>query len=236
MRVVKPTDANMGKILSLSERILRSGGVIISPTDTVYGILGDANNPDTIKKIFAMKQRPQEKALPIFVKSIAEARKYAYISDAKAEFLEKVWLAPLETARPEGPSGAPARARFLTGPGPLTVVFQHKEKLPRVLTGGLGTIGIRIPNHPFLLKLLASIDFPLVQTSANVSGLPPVKSIIEVKRYFGKSNIKPDLVIDGGEIQGEQSMVIDFAQKEPIILRAGLVSKSELDRLFNSVR
>lgn len=200
------------KLLAKCEKILRSGGIVISSTDTVYGILGDATSAGAIKKIFALKQRPQEKALPIFVRSIAEAREYAYISDAKAKFLEKVW------------------------PGAVTVVFQHKEKLPKVLTGGLGTIGIRIPDHYFLHALLARLDFPLAQTSANVSGLPPARSLVEVKKYFIKAKIKPDFVIDGGEIQGEQSMIIDFTSSGPIILRSGLTSKSELDRLLNSMR
>lgn len=200
------------KLLAKCEKILRSGGIIISPTDTVYGILGDATNAETIKKIFAMKQRPQEKAFPIFVKDIATARKYAYISDEKARFLEKVW------------------------PGAVTVVFQRKEKLPPVLTGGFGTIGIRIPDHEFLLKLLARLDFPLAQTSANVSGFPSAKSGGEAKRYFEKSKIKPDLVIDVGESKSEQSTIIDFTQKEPIILRTGLMSKLELDRFLDSMR
>ncbi len=212
MRVVKLTERNFEKVLSGAERILRSGGIVISPTDTVYGILGDATNTEAIKKMFALKQRPQEKAFPIFVKSIPEARKYAYISDAKAKFLEKVW------------------------PGPVTIVFQHKEKLPKVLTSGLATIGIRIPDHPLLLKLLARLNFPLVQTSANVSGLPPAKSIDEVRQYFGKSKIKPNLIIDGGEIKGEQSTVIDFTSNEPIVLRTGFISGKELDLLLDSVR
>lgn len=236
MIVLKLSSANEDKLLAKSEKILRSGGVIILPTDTVYGILGDATNAGAIKKIFALKRRPQEKAFPVFVKSIAEARKYAYISDAKTKFLEKVWPGPLETASPEDPPGAPARTRSLTGPGAVTVVFQHKEKLPKVLTGGLGTIGIRIPDHKFLHTLLTRLDFPLAQTSANVSGLPPAKSLEDIKKYFGKSKIKPDLVIDGDEINGEQSTVIDFTGKDPIILRTGLVSKSELDHLLGNMR
>lgn len=208
MKVVKLAETNFVKVLSGAERILRSGGIVISPTDTVYGILGDATNAGAIKKMFAMKQRPQEKAFPIFIKSIPEARKYAYISDEKAKFLEKVW------------------------PGPVTVVFQHKEKLPRILTGGLGTIGMRIPDHEFLHELLARLDFPLAQTSANIAGQPPARNLQEIKKYFGKSKIKPDLVIDGGEIKGEQSMVIDFTANEPIILRSGVTTKKELDKLL----
>lgn len=233
MNVPKLSSANEDKLLAKCAGILRSGGIIISPTDTVYGILGDATNAEAVKKIFMLKQRPQGKALPIFVKSIATARKYAYISDAKARFLEKVWE------------------------GPVTVVFQHKvprpdgrdggpeglaKKLPRILTGGLNTIGIRIPDHPFLLKLLTRLDFPLVQTSANVSGKPPAKSLKEIKKYFlpnaNNANemritrTRPYLIIDGGEINGEQSTVIDFTGNEPIILRSGITTKKELDKMW----
>ncbi len=246
MTTMKLTQNSLKKILSLAEKILRSGGILICPTDTVYGILGDATNRDAIKKIFALKTRSAEKKFPIFVKDIPTARKFAYIADAKAKFLEKVWLAPLETARPEGPSGAQARARSLTGPGPLTVVLHHKEKLPKILTphqsklgagqaGGLGTIGIRIPNHPFLLELLSRLDFPLVQTSANISGKPPAKNIKEIKEYFGKERLKPELIIDGGQIDGTQSTVIDFTGNEPILLRTGAISKLELDRLLSGL-
>lgn len=211
MTVVKLQQVSYGKILSQAERILRLGGIVIGPTDTVYGILGDATKAEVIKKIFAIKKRPGEKALPIFVKDIAAARRYAYISDAKAKFLEKVW------------------------PGPMTVVFQHKEKLPRILTGGKDTIGIRIPVHTLIQELLARLDFPLVQTSANFYSFPPAKSMSEVKQYFGKLKIKPDLLINGGEINGKHSTVIDFIRKEPIILRTGVISRTELDQLLDSM-
>lgn len=212
MMIVKLNQNNYIKALSLAERILRSGGIVIAPTDTVYGILGDATNAGVIRKMFEMKQRSQEKAFPIFVKDIATARKYAYISDVKAKFLEKVW------------------------PGPVTVVFQKKDKLSKTLTGGRDTIGIRIPDHEFLRTLLARLDFPLAQTSANISDKPPAKNITEIKKYFGKAKVKPDLVIDGGEILGEQSTVIDFTGKNLIVLRTGLISRKELDLLLSFVR
>lgn len=179
---------------------------MVAPSDTVYGILGDATKPDVIKKIFALKQRPQEKALPIFVKDIAAARRVAYISDAKAKFLEKVW------------------------PGPVTVVFHHKGKLPKVLTGGKDTIGIRIPKHEFLLKLLARLDFSLVQTSVNISGKPPARNPQEYN-LMRRRLVK--LVINGGKLESKSSTVIDFTGKEPMILRTGLVSKEELAQYIN---
>lgn len=226
MKAVKLTEKNSKKILSEAERILRSEGIIIVPTDTVYGIVGRADDASVIRKILALKQRPQERAFPIFVKNVAEARKLAFIADAKAKFLEHFW------------------------PGPVTVVFQHKEKLPKVLTphrsdlrsegaglaGGLGTIAMRIPDSPFLLELLSRLDFPLAQTSANISEKPPAKNVKEIKEYFGKAKIKPDLVVDGGELQGKSSTVIDYTGKEPMILRTGVITREDLDQILESMR
>ena len=199
-------------VLSWAERTLLSGGVIISPTDTVYGILGNAADEEAVKKVFALKQRPEEKALPIFVKDIATARKIAYISDAKTKFLEKVW------------------------PGPVTVVFHHKGKLPPVLTGGAHTLGVRIPDHPFLLQLLAKFSFPLVQTSANISGEPPAQNLEELKEYFAGKENEPDLIVDAGELGEKSSVVIDFTKDRPLVLRTGVLSPAELDQLLNYVR
>lgn len=212
MKMVKLTVIGFSRILSSAERVLRSGGIVIAPTDTVYGILGDATRPETIKKIFALKQRSAEKALPVFVKDVATARRIAYISDAKAKFLEKIW------------------------PGAVTVVFHHKEKLPKILTGGKDTIGIRIPNHEFILRLLGRVEFPLAQTSANISARPPAKNIKEIKEYFSKAKVKPDLIIDGGELPGSSSTAVDFTGNEPIILRIGPVTKEDLDRIIGSMR
>lgn len=200
--------SNFEEVLSRAEKILRSGGIIIAPTDTVYGIIGRADEEAVIKKIFALKKRPQEKAFPVFVKDIAEARRYAYISDTKAKFLEKIW------------------------PGPVTAVFHHKEKLPMLLTGGKDTIGIRVPNHPFLLKLLARVEFPLVQTSANISNQPPAKNLEEIQGYFKKGPKEPELVIDGGVLAGGQSTMISLTGVNPVILRTGAVTKEELNHLF----
>ncbi len=203
----------MPRVVLETERVLRSGGAVISPTDTVYGILGDAASESAISKIFALKNRPLEKAFPVFVHNIAMARGYAYISDAKARFLERVW------------------------PGPVTVIFHHKEKLPNVLTDGLDTIGLRIPDDPFLAELLKHIDAPVVQTSASISNEQPAETIEQIKRYFEKSKIGPDLVIDRGELRGKPSIVIDCTGAAPIILRTGMIGKEELDKLLaNMIR
>ena len=194
--------------LERAEAVIRSGGLIAARTDTVYGIIGDAANVEAIERLFDLKQRPKEKAFPIFVKDVAMARWFAYISDAKARFLEGVW------------------------PGPVTVVFNHKEKLPPLLTADSDTIAIRMPNYPFLLALLDRLNMPLAQSSANLSGLPPATSAQAVIASFEQQKQKPDLVLDGGEVAGTPSTIIDFTANEPRLVRSGLVSKDEIELLF----
>ncbi len=208
MRVIDLSE-NAQTALDAAAEVIRAGGVVALPTDTVYGLVADAMNEQAIRKIFAMKERPKEKALPVFVRDIAMARQYAYIHDAKARALERVW------------------------PGRVTVVFHHKEKLPTALTGGVMTVGVRIPNHPFLARLLAECDAPLAQTSANISNEPPANTAAEVERYFSDSACAPDLLIDGGKTPGTPSTVIDFTKDRPLVLRTGLVSKNELDQILN---
>ncbi|TSC78115.1 MAG: tRNA threonylcarbamoyladenosine biosynthesis protein [Parcubacteria group bacterium Gr01-1014_33] len=209
MEVRRLNEHTYQETLSGAKETLSSGGVMVAPTDTIYGILGDARNEEAIKKIFALKKRPSEKVFPIFVRDIPVARTLAYISDAKSRFLERIW------------------------PGQVTVLFHHKENLPPVLTGGSDKIGIRIPDYPWLLELLQKLDFPLVQTSANISNESPAKDIEEIKKYFDDIAFQPDLVIDAGEIKGASSTVVDFSGREAIVLRSGLVSKEELDRILN---
>lgn len=209
MEVLTLDESSQEQILSHAERILRSGGIVVGPTDTVYGIFADATDPAAIQKVFSLKNRPNEKAFPIFVKGITTARHYAYISDAKAKILRQIW------------------------PGPVTAIFHHKEKLPKILTGELDTIGIRIPRHSFLLELLSRLDFPLLQTSANISTKPPATAILEISAYFAVH--EPDLVIDGGIIAGSVSTVVDFTGENPRILRTGIVSKEELDRTLRMI-
>lgn len=204
LSLVSETEEN---ILLSAVRILWSGGVVVCPTDTVYGILGNAQDENVIQKIFALKRRDKQKALGVFIKDIAAARRYAEIDDRKAKFLEHVW------------------------PGPVTVIFYKKGNLPSALTGGLPTMGLRMPGYPFLQKLLQRVSFPLVQTSANISGEAPIQSAEDARGLFGDSSLV-DLVIDGDTGRGLPSTAIDFTGENPIITRAGSVSKSQLDTFW----
>lgn len=208
MEIIALGDAPYIVALIRSVAVLRAGGVVVAPTDTVYGLLCDGANAAAVEKMFAIKHRSREKAFPIFARDIAAARQYAYIADAKAKFLEKIW------------------------PGAVTAVFHHKEKLPVALTGGRDTIGMRIPDHPFIMALLAKMDTPLAQTSANISDASPAHTAAEAAAYFEGQEIKPDLIVDGGTVSGVASTVVDCTGVAPLILRSGVVSKSDIDRLL----
>ena len=208
MKIISFTHENAHEVLSEVESLIRAGKILILTTDTVYGIVGDARSVHAIEKAFFVKRRPEEKAFPVFVESIPAARRIAHISDVKARFLESVW------------------------PGPVTIVFEKKEILLAILTGMKNTIGIRIPDHPFLARILSLLDFPLFQTSANISSLPPAKTKENVLGYFEESNQDIALFVAAGELSGAPSTVIDYPGEHPIILRSGLILKAELDRLL----
>ncbi len=197
---------NEGHAVDQALRVLEAGGVAVVPTDTVYGMVGAADNEIAIKTLFAIKKRDREKFVLLFVKDIAQARTIAYISDVKARFLEKIW------------------------PGAVSIIFQHKAKLASNISGD-DTIGMRMPAHSFVSILLEKWGRPLAQTSANISGGPPAKNIAEILAYFESHEPKPDLIIDAGEIIGMPSTVINFVRDAPLIVRSGIMTKMELDML-----
>lgn len=206
MEVITLQD-DQDEALEKAEAIIRKGGFIAVPTDTIYGIIGDATNENAVEALYELKQRPKEKAFPIFIRDIAMARWFAYISDAKARFLENAW------------------------PGTMTVIFNHKEKLTRNLTVGKDTVALRMPDTPFLLALLARMNVPLVQSSANISGIVPAKNTQEIIASFEGRAHSPDLIIDGGELAGSPSVIIDFTGNKPLLVRSGLMNKNDIDAL-----
>lgn len=202
---------NQEEALAKAEAMIKNGGLIATPTDTVYGIIGDATNAAAIERLYELKHRPVQKAFPVFVRDIAMARWFAYISDAKARFLERIW------------------------PGAVTVIFHHKEKLPQELTAEKNAIAIRIPDHPFVHALLDRLKIPLVQSSANLSGMPPARRAEEIVSYFEKEKNKPDLIINGGEVSTAPSIIIDLTTNDPRMVRAGPMDKERFGVLIKEL-
>ena len=164
--------------------IIRGGGVVIFPTDTVYGFLADAQNKKAVEKIYKIKKRSKLKPLSVFVKDIKTAGKIALIDSEQSKMLRKFW------------------------PGKYTFILKRK---PVALYGlDKNTIALRIPKYLFLQKLLKQIDRPLVQTSVNISNQYFLNNINDIVATFGKSKLVA-FIIDGGKIKNAKpSKIIDL--------------------------
>lgn len=183
------------KVIEKAAEIIENGGLVVFPTDTVYGILADARNEKAVGKIFEIKKRPKTKPLGIFVKNIEMAEKYAFISEKQKEFLSNNW------------------------PGKLTVILKSKNELAEGVETKDKTIGIRIPDYKLTGMLFEKIVFPLVQTSANISGREATTKIKEVLEQFGEENGK-FLIIDADDLaENRPSKIIDLTAENPITLR-----------------
>lgn len=191
--------------------ILNNGGVIIYPTDTVYGIGCNALDEKAIRKIFEIKERPLSKPLPVIVRNLKWAKGLSYISDKNEKMLEKVW------------------------PGKVTVVLPKKEIVPDFLTSGHKSLGMRVPDYPFIDKLLNLFGYPIVSTSANISGQESINDINEIIDIFSKRFTRqPDLILDAGILpKSDPSAILDLTTDKPKILRVGPSKPEEFLKLLN---
>jgi L-threonylcarbamoyladenylate synthase len=194
---VNPFDPEAA-LIDEAVHVLKRGGVIGYPTETVYGLAVDAYNEEALKKLFMIKGREMNKPISLLVRDM--------------QMLEEV------------ASRIPALARNLIRghwPGALTIIFTASEKCSPILTGQRGTIGVRISPHRIVQTLLDSFKRPITSTSANLSGMPSLSDSHEVYRVFRG---KIDLLIDGGRAKGEgESTVIDVTVSPPRVLREGAV-------------
>ncbi|MCP6726844.1 MAG: L-threonylcarbamoyladenylate synthase [Patescibacteria group bacterium] len=172
---------------------LQQGKVIICPTDTVYGLVADATNKEAVERIFTIKGREPGKAFPIFVRDIEMAKEFGVVDSSQESFMKKYW------------------------PGKVTVIVRSRGVLPDV-TGTTEKIGMRIPGYPFLQEILKKIDIPLIGTSANLSGNPPILSGQKVIAEFAGRKYTPDVVYDAGDLTSSPpSSVVDFIHQAAII-------------------
>ena len=195
--IIKINPKNPEKeIIQKAVEIIKKGGVAVFPTDTVYGLLADARNEKAVAKIFKIKRRPKTKPLAIFIKDIKMARKYAFINARQGKFLEKNW------------------------PGKLTVILKSKNNLSEGVGAENKTIGIRIPDYKLINLLFEKINFPVAQTSANISGNEATTKIKEVLRQFIGRKTEPDLIINAGDLrQNQPSKIIDLTKGTPLTIR-----------------
>jgi len=176
--------------------ILLEGDVIVYPTETFYGLGVDPYNVAAVKKLFDLKGRESNKPISVLVKDLFMLRQIVTsIPFVATKLIEKFW------------------------PGPLTIVFEASEKLPDLLTAGMGKIGVRISSNPLTMGLIEAIAMPITTTSANPSNAKPPVTVMETINYFGES-IK--LVLDGGVLPGKLgSTVVDVTKGEIEVIRVG---------------
>ena len=189
--------------LAEAAAVLRNGGLVAFPTETVYGLGADACSGAAVESIFAAKGRPADNPLIVHVASLeAAADVTAAVSPLAARLAEQWW------------------------PGPLTLVLQAARKLPAVTTGGLTTVAVRVPAHPVALALLHAAGVPLAAPSANRSGRPSPTTAKHVLDDLGGA---VDMILDGGpSTLGVESTVVDARGDSPVVLREGSITREML--------
>lgn len=196
MNILKVSHKNFKQALEKAVDLITSGKVIVCPTDTVYGLVCDAQNKKAVERIFKIKNRPKAKPIGVFARDIKMAEQIAVISKDKKKTIEELLL------------------------GKTTIVLKSKKFFSGIVVKN--KIGFRIPNYKLLNNLLEKLNKPLAQTSANISGKAAETKIKQVLKYFqGKKN-QPNLVLDAGDLPlALPSAVIDLTLKKAKVLRRG---------------
>lgn len=190
--------------------LIRQGGIVAFPTETVYGLGADATNAAAVNRIFEAKGRPSDNPLIVHVASHEDAsRVVASIPPLALRLMERFW------------------------PGPLTLVLPKRPEVPDIVTCGLATVGVRMPSHPVALALIRAAGTPLAAPSANLSGRPSPTTAEHVLEDLGN---RIDLVIDGGETGvGLESTVVDLTVDPPVVLRPGGITVEDLVQVVGPV-
>lgn len=202
-------DIDKNKI-DMAANILRSGGTVAFPTETVYGLGANALDEKAVKKIFEAKGRPSDNPLIVHVSNKEALKDLVKDIPKKAEILiEEFW------------------------PGPLTLIFRKSDIVPDIISAGLPTVAIRMPSHPIALELIRKSGVPIAAPSANISGKPsPTKGEHVVNDLDGKVDA---IIIGGSSSVGVESTVLDVTKDIPVILRPGGVTKEDIREIIGKV-
>lgn len=197
-------------VIETAANILRSGGLVAFPTETVYGLGADALNADAAAKIYAAKGRPSDNPLIVHIADTKDVYALAECVPENAVMLmEAFW------------------------PGPLTIILPKKPIVPDGTTGGLSTVAIRMPSHPVAQELIRQSGVYIAAPSANTSGRPSPTTAAHVAEDM---NGRIDMILDGGEVGiGIESTIVDLTGDVPTILRPGYITKSMLEQIIGPV-
>ena len=203
--------AEIGKDVVYTKRLLEEGELVAIPTETVYGLAGNALDASSVAKIFSVKNRPEFDPLIVHVADIEQAQNYVTEIPEKAKILAKHFW-----------------------PGPLTILLKKKNNIPDLVTAGLDTVGIRCPDHPLTHQLLSSLSFPLAAPSANPFGYVSPTRPEHVNEQLGN---KIKYILDGGICTiGIESTIIGFEDDIPVIYRLGGLTAEKIESLIGKVK
>ena len=196
--------------LEEAAEVIKNGGLVLFPTETVYGIGADGLNSESVKKIFIAKGRASDNPLILHVSNIEMVDNIAKdITLLEKKLMEEFF------------------------PGPLTIILKRKDNVPDVVTGGLDTVGIRMPSNKIAHDLIELSGTPIAAPSANISGRPSGTNINDI---FDELNDRVDYILDGGETKiGLESTVIRVIDNEIHILRPGKITKNDLEKYANVI-
>jgi L-threonylcarbamoyladenylate synthase len=197
--------------LTAALAVLRDGGVIVYPSDTVYGLGAAASDAQAVERVFAVKGRHTEKALSLLLADVSDLAPLCAEVHLLANVLaQRYW------------------------PGPLTLVLRRSPAFHSAALGGGDTVAVRVPDHAFLRDLIRALGEPITGTSANRSERPACRSAQEAEHELGNA---VDLIIDGGPSgPGVESTVVDLTSDLPLILREGAIPRAEVERLASAAR
>ena len=213
MERIQLTEGNIAACAARAADVLRAGGVILYPTDTLYGLGADALSNEAVAKIYAIKGREERKPIHAIVADIAMAKKYGEITDEARTLAQRFG-------------------------GKLTLIVKKRGEFNTGIVHGVNTFGFRIPDNEFCIALARAFGSPITATSANRSGEKPEREVENVLTQLGHSNILEnvgmlDFVIDAGELpESKPSTVVDMSGDAPIILREGAISAASLGPLL----
>lgn len=209
--VIRESDPDFAEEMDRAAEIIKAGGLVAFPTETVYGLGGNALDAGASRKIYAAKGRPSDNPLIVHICDPADLDTVAEVTDERVRRLSDAFW-----------------------PGPLTMILNKKEIVPKETTGGLNTVAVRCPNHPLALELIRRSTGFIAAPSANTSGRPsPTKAEHVIEDLSGKI----DCIIDGGEVGiGLESTIVDMSEELPTILRPGYITPQMLEEVIGEVR
>ena len=199
-----------GRVMIEAGRIIKAGGLVAFPTETVYGLGGNALDASSAKKIYEAKGRPSDNPLIVHIADLSDLYEIAEEVPAAALALAKEYW-----------------------PGPLTMIFRKKPSVPKETTGGLDTVAVRFPSHPVAMEFIRASGGFIAAPSANISGRPSPTSALHVKEDMDG---RIDMIIDSGPCDiGLESTIVDMTEEVPVILRPGFVSERMLKNVLGDV-